>query len=378
MMNRPVKILLTIRQGKIGGGESHVLDLIKHLDKTKFEPVVLSFTEGPMVDTLQNWGIKTHVIYTERAFNFSVWKRVKRFLETEKIELVHAHGTRANSNVFWAARKLKLPLVYTVHGWSFHQDQPFLIRKLRETGEKFLTRKSDLTVCVSNSNWKDGKERIGLDRSVIINYGIDLDKFNPNTTYSNLREELGIDKNDTLVGYLVRMTIQKDPHTMIEAIARIAETTNKVKFLIVGDGDLKESTVALAQKLNVESSIIFQNFRQDIPNVLSNIDIYCLPSLWEGLPIGLLEAMAMKKAIVATPVDGTKEAVKNHDSGLLVPHHSPVELANAILRLHERKDLINLYGENARRTIEERFEVKRMAREVEEVYSNFLIQKSSR
>lgn len=372
VVTMPTKILITIRQGKIGGGESHVLDLIKHLDRTRYEPIVLAFTDGPMIDTLNHWGVKTHVIYTEKPFNFIVWRKVERFLKEQKVQLVHAHGTRANSNVFWAAKRLGLPILYTVHGWSFHQDQNFFVRNLREAGERFLTKRSKLTICVSKSNLKDGQERVGLKRSTIVNYGIDLEKFNPSKSYQNLKQELNIAADETLVGYIARITIQKDPHTLMHAVAEVMKHTRKIKFLVIGNGDLKDSTIALAKTLSIESNIIFQDFRQDTPNLLSGIDIYCLPSLWEGLPIGLLEAMAMKKAVVATPVDGTKEAVKDNISGVLVSQQSPVELAHAIIHLHENKNLVKQYGEAARQTIEDRFEVRRMVREVEKIYNQFL------
>ena len=368
----PTRILLTIRQGKIGGGESHVLDLIKQLDRSLYEPIVLSFTDGPMISTLNQWGIKTHVIHTEQPFNFLIWKKVYRFLLDQDVNLIHAHGTRANSNIFWAAKKLNLPIIYTVHGWSFHQDQNFIVRTLRERGERFLTGRATVTICVSESNLEDGKKRVGLQRSLIINYGIDLDKFNYQKKYGNLKSELNIAPDETLVGYIARITIQKDPHTLMMAIAEVLKKTSKVKFLVIGDGDLKESMISLAKKLSITNHITFQNFRQDTPNILSDIDIYCLPSLWEGLPIGLLEAMAMGKAVVATPVDGTKEVVKDGFSGILVPQQSPTKLAEAIIYLHENKDRIKVYGENARKQIELKFEVKRMAREVEAVYTKTL------
>ena len=238
-MSSASRILITIRQGKIGGGESHVLDLIKHLDRNLYEPIVLAFTEGPMIDTLRQWGIKTHVIYTEKPFNFFLWRKVEKFLKDQRIQLVHAHGTRANSNVYWAANRLNLPIIYTVHGWSFHQDQNFFVRTFREAGERFLIKRSKLTICVSKSNLKDGQERVGLTRSTIVNYGIDLDKFDPNKKYNNLKEELGIAEDETLVGYMARITIQKDPHTLMHAISEVLKITNKIKFLIIGDGDLK-------------------------------------------------------------------------------------------------------------------------------------------
>jgi len=117
--NRKIKVLEAIRQGEVGGGETHILNLVKHLDKEKFEPVVLSFTTGQMIDELNKMGIKNIVIPSTKAFDIKKWKQVKQLLLKEKIDLVHIHGTRANTNVFRPAQALKLPVIYTIHGWSF-------------------------------------------------------------------------------------------------------------------------------------------------------------------------------------------------------------------------------------------------------------------
>src|SRR3954467_11421580 len=122
-MSEKIKVLQCIRQGQIGGGESHLLSLVEHLDKDRFEPVVLSFTDGPMINRLKEMDIPVHIIPTTKPFDFTKWKEVKRLLQKEKVQLVHAHGTRANSNVLWAARSLCIPVIYTIHGWSFHPDQ---------------------------------------------------------------------------------------------------------------------------------------------------------------------------------------------------------------------------------------------------------------
>lgn len=372
---KKIKVLECIRQGQVGGGESHLIDLSRTLNKDEFEAIALSFTDGPMVETLRKSGIKTYVIHTESGFDFKVWKQVVQLLKDENIDIVHAHGTRANSNTFWAAKQLGIPFVYTVHGWSFHQDQSPIIRKIRETIEKFLTNESDVTISVSFNNQKDGVERFNMLRSKVIYYGVDQNKFDINRKYDNLRKEWKIPKNKTVVGFLVRMTIQKDPHTMIKAIHKILEKTKDIYFVMIGDGDLKESTLQLAKELNVESNIIFENFRLDIPNVLNSIDIYCLPSLWEGMPIGLIEAMSMKKAIVASPVDGTKEAIVDEVTGLLVPEQKPELLAKAILRLHNDKKLLEKLSDNAYRFAQRKFNAKRMTKEVEYIYKKILIRK---
>src|SRR5690606_11521716 len=132
------KILHAIRQGKIGGGESHVIDLVENLDRHVYESVVLAFTDGPMISRMKSLGVKTYIIPTERPFDITKWGEVGRLLDRERIDIVHAHGTRAHSNTFSSARRRKIPIVYTVHGWSFHPDQQPVLRWLRIRGERFL------------------------------------------------------------------------------------------------------------------------------------------------------------------------------------------------------------------------------------------------
>ncbi|MDN3548269.1 glycosyltransferase family 4 protein [Mucilaginibacter aquaedulcis] len=368
MSSKKIKILQTIRQGKIGGGETHVLDLVGTLNDDRFESVVLSFTDGPMVDRMKSLGIKTYVIHTEKAFDSSKNAEVKKIMEAEKIDIVHAHGTRANSNTYKSAKELSIPIAYTVHGWSFHKDQNVIVRNLRILGERFLVKNSSMTICVSDSNLREGKSHFPIKKAQVIKNAVNQDRFNVSAKYDDLRGELGVKDDEVLVGYIARITKQKDPFTLINAIALLKDQ-KKIKFLIVGDGDLGEEARGLAEKLGLSDQIIFLNFRQDIPNILNAIDIYCLPSLWEGLPIGILEAMAMHKAIIATDIDANKELVQDGVTGLLVPIKSPELLANAFKSLAADKTLREKLGQNAGIAINRDFNLLKMTQEVEKVYT---------
>ncbi|MDI3319876.1 glycosyltransferase family 4 protein [Pinibacter soli] len=372
-MTKKYRILETIRQGQIGGGESHLLSLVENLDKSVFEPVVLSFTPGPMIDKLKEMGIQTHVIYTEKPFDMSKWKQVKSFVESENIQLVHAHGTRANSNVYWAAKKLNLPLVYTIHGWSFHDDQNPIVKKIRVLGEKVLTKKSDINISVAASNQATGKQYFKDFESVVINNGINQQKFNPDRALKNVREELHIPATDSLVVFVARFIHQKQPLVLIKAFAKAAQQLPSLKLLLVGDGDQKEEALQLVKTLGIEQQVIFQQFRQDVPEVLAAGDIYVLPSLWEGLPIALLEAMAMGKAIIATAADGTREVIQHNNNGLLLPIENVEDnLAAAIVDLANDPLKRKKLGDAARATISERFSADKMTREIEQIYLTLL------
>jgi glycosyltransferase involved in cell wall biosynthesis len=370
-MLKKIRILQAIRQGKVGGGETHVLDLVNALDPEKFESVILSFTEGPMVDKLRVDGFKTYVVATEKPFNYKIWPLVKQIVLSEKIDIIHAHGTRANSNTFSTAKLLKLPLIYTVHGWSFHPDQTPIVKLIRTLSERLLVSMADRTICVSNSNLNDGQLRFPMPKSQVILNGVNQEKFNPDADYPDVRDEFNIGHNTILVGYIARITLQKEPFTFLYAISKIPISL-ALKFLIVGDGDLKDQMIDLSRTLGLEERVIFQGFRDDVPAILNSVDIYCLPSLWEGLPIGVLEAMAMRKAVIATSIDGTKEIISSGENGLLIPVKSPDMLAKAIITLSNDSKLRNKLANAAKETIVKSFNIVKMSEEISAVYKKIM------
>jgi len=371
---RKIRVLEAIRQGSVGGGETHVLSLVEELDRSVFEPIVLSFSDGQMIQKLNSLGIQSHVIDTKKAFDITVWKKVKNLLKHECIDLVHAHGTRANTNILWAAKSLKIPVIYTVHGWSFHDDQPFFTKKIRVITEKLLVKNVEYTIAVSESSKKTGQKYIQGFEGIVINNGINLTKFDPGKVQNCIRDKYKIPNNVTLLGFISRVTKQKDPFTMLEAFYRVLQNgEKKMKLLMVGDGDLKSQVIDKANALGIDEHIYFDDFRDDVPELLKAIDIYCLPSLWEGLPIGLLEAMAMEKAIIATNVDGSKEVISHGKDGILIEPAQPQALADAILCLHNNVQLRISMQCKARKAIYEKYNVIGMTHAVENLYQRTLI-----
>lgn len=371
---KKIKILEGIRQGKIGGGESYLLSLVENLDRSRFEPVVVSFTDGLMVERLRSIGVKTHIIYTEKPFDFRVWSRVQKLIEEESIDIVHAHGTRANSNMFWAAKKTARPLVYTCHAWSFHLDQNPMVKKLRILGEQFLTAKADVNICGSKANRETGRRLFKDFDAVIINNSIDPKRFNPYEVYKNIREELGIGKEELVVASVARFTLQKQPLKLITAFADVCKKVKNVTLLMVGDGEQKEEAIQLIQKLNLQDKIILQPFRQDIPDVLAAADVFVLPSLWEAFPIALLEAMSMGKAVIGTNVDGTPEIIEHEKNGLLIELDGLTEnIAGAVTRLCTDAELRKRLQQNAVKSIYNTYNVETLARKNEDVYRSLVL-----
>ena len=372
MTTKKIKVLEVIRQGKIGGGESHLLDLFFGLDRTQVEPIALSFTDGYMIDQLRERNFTCYVIETSKQFDVSIIKKVISVVKSEKIDLIHAHGSRAALNMLLISLICKIPMIYTVHGWSFHQDQSTLVYKLRALSEKIICKYSKRVICVSDSNRKSGIETFGLKDCTVIENGINLNRFNAEGQYNDLREEFGFSGTDIIVGLISRITKQKDPITFIKSIEIANSKDSRIKGVLIGEGDMDDEVSTYISQHHLEPIVHRFPFRNDVPAVLNTIDIYCLPSLWEGLSIALLEAMAMKKAIVVTPTDGTKEIIKDGYNGLIVDYNAPQELADAYINYITTPKIINTFGNQAYELVNERFNSQRVADEVLRIYKRFL------
>ena len=169
---------------------------------------------------------------------------------------------------------------------------------------------------------------------------------------------------------MARITFQKDPLTFIRAAKIVREERPQIKFLMIGDGELKEEVIAEARKLNIYDSVIFSPFRTDVKDVLASVDVFVLPSLWEVIPLALLEAMAMEKLCIATNIKGTTEALVHKENGLLFNPGKPEELAEQIIAAYDDKDLSLKLRKNARETVVKSFDLKKLVRANETLYSD--------
>jgi glycosyltransferase involved in cell wall biosynthesis len=358
-MNRR-HILLTIRQGKIGGGERHVLDICQYIDKSKFKISVLSFTDGPLIESLNKLKIPNTVIHTTKPFDYNVWPKVRSFIEKINPNMVHAHGTRAFSNSFKPAKKTKIPVLYTIHGWSFHPDQSILVNLMRKITEKFLCNNAKLNIFVSKADHNSAK-KLGIKNGIVIPNGINTGHLV--SQHRNLKSNY---KNKFLVGFVGRLTKQKNPFHFLQAAAA-CHGDNDIHFLMIGDGELMNQSVQFIEKNNLKN-VSLLGFRQDIYDILFDLDIFCLPSLWEGLPIGLLEAMIMQKAIIATKIPGNQELIKDEENGILIDINDVGGLVRQIKYLKSNEDFKNKIAQKAYEDAKMKYDVQDMVKKLEIVY----------
>lgn len=367
-----IKVLEVIRQGQIGGGESHLLDLITFMNKEKIEPICLSFTAGEMISRLGTMGIKCYVIDTLKPFDIKIQHKIVQLIRDEGIHIIHAHGSRAASNMLFPARKLRLPIIYTVHGWSFHDDQNWHVRTLRQWSEKLICSMASRVICVSQSNADTGKKVFGLKDAQVIENGINLKRFNPSTDYQDLRPTMHFQQEDFVAGFIARCTKQKNPIIFLQALEIAHKKKASIKGLFVGEGEMDNEVDMFIHKHQMESYLYRSPFRTDVPELLHSINAYCLPSLWEGLSIALLEAMAMEKTIIATPTDGTSELIHHEENGLIIPFNDAQALADSISLLADSPETCIQYGRSARALVKQRFNAQRVSDMVTQIYEDLI------
>lgn len=363
-------MLEVIRQGQIGGGESHLADLIELMDRTDYEPICLSLTDGEMITRLRGIGVKCFIVETTRPFNISIQRRIIQIIKEENITIIHAHGTRAASNVLYPSIRLGLPLVYTVHGWSFHKDQGKITYTLRKWSEKLICRYATRVICVSEGSAETGRKAFRLTDPIVIKNGVNLKTFNRDKKSPLQRSDFGFSDSDFVVGFIARCTKQKAPLDYLEAVRLAHHNDIRIKGLFIGEGDMDAEVDKFISADKMEPYVFRSPFRTDVANILPLIDVYCLPSLWEGLSIGLLEAMATGCAIIATPTDGTQEVIKNEQNGLIVPFCSPDKISDAILCLLTDENLRNRCRQNVASLVSEQFNAQRVADAVVDIYKN--------
>lgn len=369
-MKQRIRILETIRQGSIGGGETYLMNLVSNLDRERFEPIVLAFTDGEMITRLRQLGIECHVIYTEKPFHFPIYKQVLALIQEKEIDLVHFHGSRAGTNTLLPARQARKPILYTVHGWSFHTGNNPLVTLGRKITERFMVSRCNVTICGSKADLEQGKALNRRKRFELVYNSIDTSVYSPTGNWSNLRAEWGIPEDAFLVAFLSRVTFQKDPLTFVRAIPLVLNEEPAIRFILIGDGELKAQCIAEAQALGITADQLqFDGFRTDIGNVHTSTDVFVLPSLWEVVPLALLEAMAMEKLCIATNIPGTTEALRHGNNGLLFTPGDTAGLAEQILFGYRNRQRRAELQAAARKTVTEEFDLRKLVRRNEEIYA---------
>jgi glycosyltransferase involved in cell wall biosynthesis len=287
--------------------------------------------------------------------------------------IVHTHSSKAGILGRWAARLAGIRcIVHSVHGFSFNDFQPSLVRAFYIFLERITARITTCFIAVSNANREEGiVNGIFTDNNVnLIRSGIDIGSFQVRTSDRvTMRKTLGVDERVPLVAMIACFKPQKAPLDFIRVAKLVLDEIHDVQFLLVGDGVLRPAIEKLIRELEIRDKMLLAGWRRDIPAIMQSIDLLVLTSLWEGLPRVLPEAMASGIPVVATKVNGSPEAVQDGVNGYLLPPRAITLMAQKVIQLVQDPRKARAMGEKGRELVQA-FDIWKMVKQQETLYAN--------
>ncbi|MBI4381363.1 MAG: glycosyltransferase [candidate division NC10 bacterium] len=379
---RPTRLLHLADTADRGGGETYLFLLADRLPRDRYALSVLCPSEGLLSERLRKIGVHVVLFEIPRLLSPAALLRLIRLLRKLRPDIMQSHGARMNFYAALAGRWAGVPvIVSTIHNSLYDYPISSIRRSLYLLGERLTFALSDQILCVADALAQDLIRRSSRDPAKIqvIRNGVDLEAFDPKTVDgSTVRRAFGLEKDTPLIGIVGRMTPQKGHRDLLTALVQIKASVPTVRVMIVGDGPLRDELVQYAGGHRLDDCCIFTGMREDIPAIMGALDVVALPSLSEGLPFILLEAMAMGKPVVATRVNGVSEVVEDGVTAFLVPPRTPDLLAQAIITLLLNRKLASMLGAAARRQAERCFGLDRMIQDVETLYEELLAHGGSR
>ena len=356
---RPLRILHIDPERAWGGGERQVIGLLSHLSQWGHENHLLCHPGSPLEAEARRIQVRALPIRIRNELDLRPVIALRRLLSRGNYDILHFHTKRAHALALWLGGSPQgLARVVTRR-----MDYP--IR--RNWYERCLyNRKVDGVVAIS--------EKIA---SLLIEGGVKKEKVR--VIYSGVdmasmeSAPAAVDRKDaTVVGIVAALEERKGHRFLLEAAAELKRQGHRLHYRIAGEGPQRENLRRLAASLGLQAEVEFAGFVSEVAAFLASIDLFVLPSLFEGLGVAALEAMAAGKPVVATKVGGLGELVEHRRTGLLVPAGDSLALARALHELIPQGDLMRRMGENGRRRIAERFTMERMARQNESYYHELL------
>ncbi|MFN0159026.1 MAG: glycosyltransferase family 4 protein [Bacteroidota bacterium] len=372
-MGRKIRVLEMIDEATLGGGQMHVLSLVKHIDPDSFEVLVACEGNGFLVDETRKLGKTVLPVAMENRLSFRTMWDVVRTLRLAQCDILHTHG---GTSGFWGRVGVlfggfRMKTVHTYHGFHYLHDSSNR-SKLLQRIDRWLLRHTDRVICVCQSDYKRGIEYGLVDAasSATIHNGIEVEKFRFTGDRDAVRQSLGVRPTDFLFGNIGRLHKQKGQEFLLDAFRTVVRRHPHSRLVIVGEGDQYETLQRKSKEAGIDSAVVFAGSRSDVSQLLAAIDVFVLSSLWEGQPISLLEAMAAGKPIVSTDVDGISDILVDRKNALLVPPGNEEELSRAMCTMIEDEEKRRELAHAARATISESYTARAMADEISVLYRN--------
>ncbi len=368
--DKNINILYIYVSLPIGGAEQLLLTSLMNMDLNRYRPIVCCIRDkGKIGEEIESLGFELIELGNfSKSFNIFICFRIIKIIHKYKIDIIHTHLYHSNLYGRLAAIMTGVPVVATEH--NVYQTYKFKRRVINW----LLAKKTHKVIAVSGMVRDYITKRDWLDplKIELIHNGIDLNGQSSLLTREEARDRLRIPRDAFVVGTVGRLTDQKGHIFLVNAAKRLKDAIANLRVIIVGAGPLLPNLKKAIEEESLEECVLLLGSRRDIPEILRTFDVFAFPSLWEGLPLSLLEAMSCSIPVVATPAGGVVEIITDGVNGLTVPFSDAGALADSILYLHENAGFRKELGEKGLAVVQERFSASSMMHHMETLYETML------
>ena len=367
-------VLHIISGGDTGGAKTHIISLVKELDKL-IDAKVICFIEDTFYYDALKAGINIEVFPQKKRSDMSVINKLKDEIDKEGYDIIHCHGARANFIGVFLKREIKKPMLTTIHSDYKLDFKDNFYKKIVYTAlNSMALKKFDYYIAISDT-FKDMLiSRVFKENKIFVVYnGIDLDGEMKYITRKEFLARYNIsEENKIIVGIIARLDLVKDHETFIKAAKKVIEQRDDVLFLIAGTGNEEKRLKSLVKEMDLDKHIYFLGFVKDQYSFFNTIDINVLTSVSESFPYVILEGARLKKTIISTEVGGINRIIENAHNGWLINVGDSETLADKIIFFAENRDKIYEMGESLFATVEKNFSSRKMAENHVEIYKEIL------
>lgn len=367
MTTSPPRILHLFVTLPVGGAENLLLSILRRLDPQRFSSLVCCIGErGALGEPVMTMGFtltELHLL-NKGGMDGRVVPALVDLIRRERIDLVHSHLYHANFYGRLAARKAGVPAVasihntYTKHKWH------------RQLANWYLARHTAAIIAGSEEIKQDVVRYDFVPESLIevIPNSVDLARSHSSLSREQARQRLSLPEGAVVLGTVGRLEEQKGHRFLIEALAQLRQRGMDAYLLLVGDGREAQALKGLSANLGLEQRVMFLGTRNDLGDLFRAMDLFVMPSLWEGLSLAMLSAMAAGLPVVATSVGGVRQVLGDDEYGFTVPPGDATVLASRIEACLATPEELVRMGEKGRRQICENYSDEAMVRRLEAVY----------
>lgn len=371
----------------VTGVQTVTLEEFASLNRSKYRPVLICKEQGPLTEAMEKQGVESHYVHDlvrpiSPIRDWRAFRELLKELRALKPHILHTHSSKTGMLGRLAARLAGVPVVvHTVHGFAFPFATSSLVHFVYFLVELIGARFCDALIVLNESDRRIAVDRLKMKPEKVhwIPNGVRLEGFarSEGDTRSSIRQEVfGADDATLCVGMVGRLWRQKNPGCLLEAAKKLLKTTDRpVKFFFIGDGELREELEQSIVAEKLQDRVTVLGWRTDVPRLLSALDVFVLPSRWEGMPLAILEAMASGLAVIVSDIPGNHDLVVHGQDGLLFGSENADDLAVQLLRLVEDGGFRHTLAAAARNKVVEHYQLETRNQKVLELYDQLMDQK---